>query len=372
MTLQLPFPFDVEFMKQNTAFMLFCPPDRLDAEDRPVLEGRSVVHRLTADAFQACPYRDSRARAGKPMNVDSLKALSRHQEATANLIQGIGEYLTTYEGTDCSPSDLGRLYALAYVGYRAPSLYFCRQLLDGSETIPAVCAVASRFFHGLVNVLALIALEHGGRLEGVYMTAEQLYRYADDHGHLVGAREVCAASVASIVKYLDLCLAAADGRSGTLTPTVVPVADLVATAQVIMELEFACLVYETVRCAFWRSLPGREHETVRQLFATPHCLQAKKMAQAQDPLKHLLFARARHLTGTLVNEHGSISRLIEIAGEAIDGMGTSRLVRASLHERLKVQLREIFARHADAVAEAFGGGTYLCADLDVFFGDWPV
>ncbi len=371
MTLQLPYPFDVEFMKQNTAFMLFCPPDRLDAENRPVLEGRSVIYKLTEDAFQACPYHDSRSRAGKPMNVDSLKALSRHQEATVQLIEGIGGYLATHDGIDCKSSDLGRLYALAYVGYRAPSLYFCRQLLNDSDAIPTACAVASRFFHGLVNVLALIALEHGGRLDGVYMSAEQLYRYVDDRGYLIGTREVCAASAASIVRYLDLCLAAAGGQSSTLAPSTIPVAILARTAQVTMELEFACLVYETVRCAFWRSLPGHENETVNQLFATTHCLQARKIALAQDPFAHLLFTRARNLTATLIREHASITRLVEIAREAINGIGGSRPARSLLHERLKAQLVEIFARHSDAVDEAFGGGAYLCADIDVFFGDWP-
>ncbi|MFJ2466765.1 hypothetical protein [Pseudomonas sp. NPDC087615] len=371
MTFQLPYPFGVEYMRQNKIFMLFCPPDRLDAEQRPVLEGRSILYTLDECALQPCPYTDSRGDSGKPINVESLKALSRHQEATAQFIQHIGSYLAEGQGGIAGAPDLGRLYALSYIGYRAPSLYFCKKFLDDSVAIPVVCAVASRFFHGLVNMLALIALEHEGRLVGVSMTAEQLYRYADDRGHLIGLKEACAASKATIVKYLALCLEAGATKSPADQPASLPIDAIARTARVTMDLEFASLVYETVRCWFWSRLPGNEDKAVKQMFATTHCLQARKIAKAEQPFEHVLFTRARNLMLTLGREPAAIARLVEIARDGINAVAHDRLSRTVVHERLKAQMVDIFAQQAECLEKHTGWEGCLSSDLDVFFGGWP-
>lgn len=370
-TKRLPYPFDVPFLRQNAAFLLFCPPDRLDAEGRPVLEGRSMCYSLDKSAFATCTYGDSRRSAGKLMNVEALRALSRHQEDTLELIRAIGHVLKhSGERNDRAP-DLNSLYALAYVGYRAPSLYFCQQVLDTSVAIPTACAVFARFAHGLVNVLALIALEQGGKLSGSYMTAEQLYRYADERGHLIGVHEACAASHSSIVRFLEHCLEAVSGHPADVDVPK-PVALIVSTAALTIELELACLVYETVRCAAWYRCPLQDGAQLKQMFAVTHCLQAKKIAQVDRPFEHLLFTRARALTQSLVNEHASMTRLIELARESIESLAREGRIAIEQRHRLKAQLVGVFAMHADRFGKQVKDGCYLTADLDVFFGRWPL
>ncbi|WP_339413623.1 hypothetical protein [Pseudomonas sp. EA_35y_Pfl2_R5] len=374
MTYKLPYPFDVEYMRRNKAFLLFCPPDRLDEEQRPVLEGRSVLYKLDESSYQSCPYSDSRGISGKPINVESLKALSRHQDAVAKLMEGVGRYVARQRSVDGAAPDLSHMYALAYIGYRSPSLYFCRKLFDEEVEIPSVCSVASRFFHGLMNMLALIALEHDGVLDGVTMTPEQLYRYADDRGHLIGIKESCAASKAAIVKYLSLsfevCIEPTQSDQETLG-SLLPFNAIGHAAQVTMELEFASLVYETVRCWLWRRMPGYEGKAPAQKFATTHCLLAKKIAQAALPFEHVLFKRARNLMLALGSEGPSITRLIEMAHECLEAAENDRKCRAIVHERLKFQMLEIFEQQTDFLEQHVIGGCFLSSDLDSFFGNWP-
>ncbi|MBF8791648.1 hypothetical protein IRZ70_02360 [Pseudomonas monteilii] len=371
---RLPYPFDIATLRRNKAFMLFCPPDVLDEERRPVLEGRSLLYTLEASDFQACPYADSRGRSANPMNVESLKALSRNQDAVANFIRDAGQFVLACSGDELTAPDLGHLYALSYIGYRAPTLYFCNKLFDDSWEIPAVCSVTSRFFQGLLNMLALIALEHDGQLAGVPMTAQALYQYADKHGHLVGSAESCAASKATIIKYLAQCIDACRQVSSFSAMSPVSSIELEGVcriAQVTMALEFTSLVYETSRCWLWRQEAGHDPSKLVQRYATKHCFLAKKISLTDAPFAHPLFKRAQNFLLTFGRQDLRSQRLVHIAGECVDQVRHKHVTVAQAHERLKRHVLDIFAQHAETVEPYVAGGCFLSSDIDLFFGPWP-
>ena len=76
----ISYPFSFEKMKKNLLFLIFCPVDELDSENRPVLENRSIRYILKNTSFKKCYYEDSRLNNDKLMNVESLKSFVRNQE----------------------------------------------------------------------------------------------------------------------------------------------------------------------------------------------------------------------------------------------------------------------------------------------------
>ncbi|AXF24434.1 hypothetical protein CUJ89_29505 [Burkholderia pyrrocinia] len=378
---ELPYPFDIEFMRQNKAFMFFCPPDCLDEDGRPVLEGRSMLYKPGSSAYRACPYRDSRADTHKPVNVESLQALMRHQNEVIAFIRETASLLRDRKIIGETGGSVGDMYALAYVCYKSPEIYFVNQVFGRQVDVPAICSIASRFFHGLVNLFAIMALEHQGALAEVDLTPEEIYCYADEGGYLIGMKEACAASKATIVKYIALAQQAllSDGDVARFTNVFLPEerTDMVIqAAQVSMSLEFHGLIYETARCRSWRQinegdpLRGNLMEPLSR-FATTHCLVAKKLSLEERPFDHLLFKRARNLSKALLIDHASSERLIESASEYINTSVRDTEARRASRERLKSDMLQFIDSHRRFVAEHVAEDGYLTADLDVFFGRWP-
>ncbi|WP_419735679.1 hypothetical protein [Pseudomonas sp. COR18] len=371
MTYQLPYPFDALLMKQNKIFLLFCPPDCLDEEQRPVLEGRSMRHPLPQGAFEACPYADSRSMSQKRMNTESLKSLSRHKEEVSSFIYNIGSTLKkeTFQGS--TQYDLAQLYALSYIGYKSPSLHFCNELLGSGYQVPTVHAIASRFFHGLVNMLDLLMLESGGSLAGVYMTPQELYEYADSHGHLLGLKEACAASPATIIKFLELCQDALQSSTHQATSTLHTIPSIYQLACIILELEFTSLVYETVRCRLWKLTHSNGSASLTQLFAIPHCRIAKRLASSDHPFEHVLFHRALHQWRLLDSCSAPAQAMRQTAIECLIEVAQCAMDHETVHRRMRESFIEVLSFHANQIDDLIPGGALLSMNLDTFFGRWP-
>ncbi|WP_321958472.1 hypothetical protein [Burkholderia cenocepacia] len=382
MKAELPYPFGIEFMRQNKAFMFFCPPDCLDEDDRPVLEGRSTLYKPGSSAYRACPYRDSRADTRKPINVESLQALMRHQNEVIAFIRETASLLRDRKIIGETGGSVGDMYTLAYVCYKSPEIYFVNQVFGGQADVPAMCSIASRFFHGLVNLFAIMALEHQGALAEVDLTPEEIYCYADEGGYLVGMNEACAASRATIVKYLSIvrqALLPDDGDAARFTDAVLSQQEMdrvIQAAQVMMSLEFHGLIYETARCRSWRQInesdpPRGNLKEPLSRFATTHCLVARKLSLDERPFEHLLFKRARNLSGALLIDRASAERLCESANAYITTSVRDTEARRVHRERLKSGMLRLIERHRRFVAEHVADDGYLTADLDIFFGRWP-
>ncbi|EJO53897.1 hypothetical protein [Burkholderia multivorans] len=374
---ELPYPFSIEFMKRNKAFLLFCPPDCLDEHGRPVLEGRSMRHRPDPGAYQRCPYPDSRSNADKPINVESLQALLRQHDVVVAFIDDIARCLRSHAIVAAGSADLAALYAVSYIGYKSPQIFFMQKMLGEPVEVPAVCAIASRFFHGLVNILALMALDHEGSLQGHELTAEDIYRYANRNKHLIGKNESCAASGATIIRYITTARQScsdsgasdlAGHYSGTLPASMVET--VCHAARITAELELCCLIYETVRRWLWRQMPA-DHigQEPPPTFATPHCLVAKKISLASQPFDHLLFRRAYHLAQPLLINPTRIDEMLRDAIAIINiCQGTPTDAQRSL---IKAAIRALLDSHAGFLSQQVKPGECFTADLDVFFGHWP-
>jgi len=123
MKFELPYPFGIDFMKNNHAFLLFCPPDGLDREGRPVLEGRSIRFSVSSTDYRQCPYPDSRGKSKRAMNVASLQSLIKNQAGIRSLITGIATYLHDEKIIHPQASAAEKIYAIAYIGYKAPQIF---------------------------------------------------------------------------------------------------------------------------------------------------------------------------------------------------------------------------------------------------------
>ncbi|KVM54653.1 hypothetical protein WJ58_16295 [Burkholderia ubonensis] len=381
MKTELSYPFGIDFMRQNKVFMFFCPPDCLDEDGRPVLEGRSMLHKPDSAAYQACPYRDSRAGTRKPINVESLQSLMRHQNEVVAFIREIARHLRSRKIIGDVGGSIGDMYTLAYVCYKSPEIYFVKQVFGGLAEVPVVCSIVSRFFHGLVNLFAIMALEHEGDLAQIDRTPEEIYCYADDGGYLVGVNEACAASKATIVKYIAIVRQALlpDGDAARFTDVVLSEQEMdmvIQAAQVMMSLEFHGLIYETARCRSWRQInesdpPAGNLKEPLSRFATTHCLVAKKLSLDERPFEHLLFKRARNLSWALLIDRASAERLLESANAYLTTSVRDTEARRARREGLKSEMLWLIERHRRFVAEHVAGEGYLTADLDIFFGRWP-
>jgi len=340
-------------------------------------------YKLHPAAYQRCPYRDSRSHADKPINVESLRSLVRRQEEVLVFIGDIARYLRTHAAVAADCSGLSTMHALSYIGYKSPQIFFMKKILDELGEVPAILAIAARFFHGLVNVLALMALNQEGWPEGREIAANDIYRYAERNGHLVGKSESCAASSATIIRYLTAIHHSCCGHgvadfseqySGALP--VGTVESVCHGARITMELELCCLIYETVRCKFWRQIPADNtvqahgHEPISS-FATTHCLVARKISLAERPFDHVLFSRAYHLARPLLINHERVDRMIGLAIEAVNTCPSDRQQRDKQRAHVKAALLDRFDDHTDFLARQVKQGACLSADLDVFFGKWP-
>ncbi|MBN3743935.1 hypothetical protein G3N96_00495 [Burkholderia sp. Se-20373] len=377
MKAELPYPFSIEFMKRNKAFLLFCPPDCLDEHGRPVLEGRSVRYRPDPVAYQRCPYPDSRSNAGKPINIESLQALLHHHHDVVAFVDDIARCLRSHAIVAAGAADLAALYAVSYIGYKSPQIFFMQKMLGEPVEVPAVCAIVSRFFHGLVNILALMALDHEGHLQGHEITAEDIYRYADRNKHLIGKSESCAASSATIIRYITSTRQScsdssardtAEHYSGTLPKSMVEA--VCHAARITAELELCCLIYETIRRWLWRQMPATHiGQEPPPTFATPHCLVAKKISLAAQPFDHLLFRRAYHLARPLLINPTRVDEMLG-AAIAIVNVGQDAATDAQ-RSLIKAAILALLDSHAGFLSQQVKPGACVTADLDVFFGRWP-
>lgn len=363
-------------MKCNKAFLLFCPPDCLDGENRPVLEGRSIQHRLKPSAYEECPYADSRE---KVINVESLKALSKNKDEVFAFIQNISTYLQNKELIDEGDSSLLAVYQLAYIGYKSPQIFFIKKIFDEEIDIPVPCAVASRFLHGLINTLSIMALDDkDADLQKRTFTAAEIHDYAASKGYLNGRYESCAASSSTILKYLKTIVDACLKKAPHDLPhqrSAEEIEEICYGARVINELEFCSLIYETVRCRTLRTQEFRNQEKALRdgpipLFATTHCLIAKKISTFEKPFEHILFKRAYNLSKSLLINTQRVNLIQDLANQVLANASdfeTSRKRRL----KLKYEMRSLFESYAKFMEKHIDAGEFLAADLDVFFGKWP-
>lgn len=353
-------------MRQNKAFLLLCPPDVLDADQRPILEGRSVQYPIHQDSIRACPYTDSRRSSPNGMNIDSLKSFSVYKADVASYMYAMGGILKSSIYLERSYYDLSQLHALSYLCYKSPMLNFSKKILGLECQVPVAQAIASRICHGLVNMLDLMMLQSEGSLAGLHMTPQELYEYSDKNGHLIGLKEVCSASPSTIIKFLDLCQDSLN-QPPVHTQAYSCLFPIHQLGCIILELEFASLIYETVRCKLW----NHTNKGFTQLFATPHCRIAKRIASSESPFDQLLFHRALSQWRNLESNSSAAEYLYTTAAQCLLDLKNNSVSLDEIHSQLYGAYLQVLALHAEKLDELLPGGSFLSLSIDTFFGQWP-
>ncbi|MCR6476506.1 hypothetical protein NU688_10095 [Variovorax sp. ZS18.2.2] len=381
---KIPYPFSLDVMKRNLLFLPFCPPDGLDSDGRPVLEGRSIYYKPGEKSYRRCTYGDSRSHSGKPMNLESLQALNGHKSDVQELIHDLSDILRTKLPEADGLSWLKSLYALAYILYKAPSYFFVRQVLDSSVKIPGFYASASRFSHGLVNMLSILALDHDGQLGDLHCNAEELYGIADRSGYLVGRNEVCAAPKNQIIAYFELMrvgLAGEIDRSGgNKRPQKQDIQAVCDFGCAMFLLEIISLVYETVRCRLWRcghvasSDAASAANEPRALHAITHCSVAQRISRDRQPFSHVLFRRLSNFYWGESDGRYSIHQIVASANELLEKSELARVDPTAWEFQLagfQERVRNSLLAHRPVLPECTDEGALLSSGLDIFFGKWP-
>jgi hypothetical protein len=137
------------------------------------------------------PYTDSRAGAGKPMNVSALREMLRHWRVAASLLARIRREVPVVTATD-----------VWRVGQIAESLPYLTLLRSGGETAGVVIpgAVAALYKAmlgtnaGVLGYMLDAAPSQGGALPSV----DDILEHVHTHGLLIGPQQVCAGPEALI------------------------------------------------------------------------------------------------------------------------------------------------------------------------------
>jgi hypothetical protein len=188
--------------------------DQCDTEGRPLGEVKaSAAARARAPLEEGrCPYRDSRLHHERPMNVSALQQLGRHgREVLTALARLRG--LAGVSGAAKTSVELWRAafagellprFVAQTRGGGAPLRTFVAPARDSGAPLPAEVAVLYKVCAGLRYALEECALEQVLLGTGLNpLQADEVLAYADRHGMLVGASQVCAGSPRQIVEAVN-------------------------------------------------------------------------------------------------------------------------------------------------------------------------
>jgi len=200
------YPIDFDFVLGCGAYRTFLPMDGLDATGRTLLEGRSIHYRPDRTAYRICPFPGSRNKHKNAMNVSAFRYLVTHQEQVKHYLVALSNYLSynLKKEQDDSNAPVSHLLQVAYAAYKAPLMWLISDWSGHPLKVPPHIAVAARLGHGLLELSLHFLGEQTNRTAAA--TPKALYDYAEEHGNLIGYREVCAGPPTTITKFLSYAL----------------------------------------------------------------------------------------------------------------------------------------------------------------------
>lgn len=357
MTVRLAYPFPLSFMKMNTYFLMFCPPDVLDNSGRPVVEGRSINYQLDASSYRTCHYPDSRLFVDGKMNVASLAAYLDNKAAVLQLANGIA-----HRTSKTRSSQEAAIFWSAYCLHKAPIIYHIEGQLNEINSIAEEIAIASRICEGIISALMKIAGDK--EFPNGICNSKNLFDYANNKGMLIGRREVCAAPEKIAVEFLQQLSIQKKPSCAVELNRLKKIQNFAVT---YIEAEVAALIYETTRCVFWFNALNRPPVyTPKQLFAVPNCQYARGLATRQEPFSHVIFQRL--YTRIEISSKPDLSEMLHLAKELCCA---STAARAPCRAKLKNAYTKIIEKRRAFFEFDTAKFSALSVDIDTFFGEWP-
>jgi hypothetical protein len=195
-----------------------------DDEGRPLGESKAPAEQLCGVPLElrACPYADSRHNHARPMNVSALKQMLAHWE---EVLGGIALLRSLY----CAGLKRERLllidvYRIGGLTSFLADFAFLRAWAPlGDHELPAAVAALYKAPLGITLTTSAMWADGAARFDSP-IAADALYDYADQHGHFIGAHQVCGGPVALIKEVLRLVVDGT-GMPGNSSATEAVIAD---------------------------------------------------------------------------------------------------------------------------------------------------
>ncbi|CAI0943362.1 hypothetical protein [Serratia quinivorans] len=205
--MKLPYPIDVNSLRDLPVFFSCIPVDLLDQDKRTLLEGRSIYHKPDASDYSACHYKGKRKRHPYPMNKAALKLAWQHTDEiiyTLQLLNLQAINLIKISAEEVTRAD--RLYAVALSGFKTANYHLANSVLNDAEfTYPPYLSALSKICHGLCHLI----YNCDKRIINYCCDnnkIDDLYHYIDSQELLIGhqTKEVCAGPAVMIKDVLAL------------------------------------------------------------------------------------------------------------------------------------------------------------------------
>ncbi|NUF85835.1 hypothetical protein, partial [Acinetobacter seifertii] len=283
----ISYPFSFEKMKKNLLFLIFCPVDELDSENRPVLENRSIRYILKNTSFKKCYYEDSRLNNDKLMNIESLKSFVKNQEEIYEIIEKIREVVDSQLEGDEIP-EVKKFFFLNFILYKSINYFFLK-----STVIPATYSNMSRISQGIVSLLVEISYEKQAKLDHLTINKTSIYEYANRKGFLISTKGVCAAPINMIKDYIGFLLKPESKRYSSKESVDEEILNIIYLSNIILKMELACLIYEAMRVKAWKK--NNIESKPKSLFAIRYSQIAHKIGKEELPFDNLLFTSIYNL-----------------------------------------------------------------------------
>jgi hypothetical protein len=258
-----------------------------DVEGRPLGESKLPPEELAGVAMEVrtCPYADSRQNNERAMNVSALKQMYAHwQEAVA----GIALLRSLYcAGAKQEPLRLLDVWRIGGLTSSLMDFAFMRAWDPiGDGELPAPAAVVYKAPLGIAFTTGTMWSDGAARFDAV-VDADALYKYADTHGHFIGAHQVCAGPVAMIKDVLHLVV---DGRPAPGDPSAV--ARVIGNSARFMQFAHGAAALRLLRMAQDRLDAGMGFDLARALAADPGAQPLSSAARRNSRKARLLGFKA--------------------------------------------------------------------------------
>lgn len=371
----IPYPLPLAYLSERPAFAIFYPIDFLANDDRPLLEGRSYRFKPSIENYKVCPFQDSRHHHEKPMNAAALRsAVSNLDAIKASLFEHIS---SLHRAGRLETDRLSALWRVTYTAWSMPLQLIMQHRHSAAAQAPIDAATAdlSKFCHGILTVVQHVAAQEPH--PDIEWSGTSFYRYANEHGLLLGIREVCAASPTMIASIIDFIFHSIEQLQISQLQDATRLNEVkwnnaLRFAQARWIIECACIIYEATRVD--AALRLENDAQIRQRHSFPYCLSivnhlrnGNSLAQLFNPLQRINFGsinpEALHI-GSMIKHAQVISR--SLASSWSYANATKEINEHMLYI-LRVTNAEIIAAcQLDDPPKNFSE-----RDLSLFFGLFP-
>lgn len=187
------------YIREKLVFALHYPHDVVDNAGRPLMEWASLLGIETKRV--KCPFSDSRKDIDHLINISTMQLMNNQKEDINFLLEKF-----IYEASDVIlhlPTHLKIWYiSMCFMSNLNKDMLrsFVRQENYLANAVEASLYKLSR---GFIATIEIWMERYRDEEPDAFLNGENLYKFCDSHGLLIGRKEACAASPQVIIKFLS-------------------------------------------------------------------------------------------------------------------------------------------------------------------------